>query len=140
MYRFTSQTEHDQVVIESAKTYLNSMQQGYMISTNPGSEKNFWVGSDSNYPDIVVWKSYSSGSTSGAVSVIEEIETVESVNDIESEQWREYSELGATFRLIVPQKVVSTTIEILHRKNIRVSELWYYFRDDYNRISFAKAD
>lgn len=138
MYRFSSQNEHDEVVLESAKTYWHLEQQGFKVSVNPGSDKNCSVG-ESNYPDVVVWLPASANSSTGVTRIIEEIETAESVTDIEAEQWNKYSQIGALFRLIVPWEAVSSTVEILHRKNIRVTELWYYYYDSTNKIGFTKA-
>ncbi len=57
MSRFRTQSEHDIVVRESARTYAEQEKKGYKISTNPGSDKNFFVGTerDPKYPDVVVW-------------------------------------------------------------------------------------
>jgi len=133
------QDEHDSVVMASAQTYDGLRAKGLQVSINPGSEKNRFVGTEDNpqYPDVIVWKPTAVYSTQGVAQVIEEIETTDSVTVEESNQWRKYSQLGATFRLIVPDGYGQKVISILRAEHITVSEIWCYY---YNagRILFKK--
>lgn len=138
--RSKTQGEHDSVVAASAHTYSEQERRGYLVSTNPGSEKNQSVGprDDPQYPDVVVWKPNSPGSTSGTATVIEEIETSESVNEDEGSQWKKYASLGVSiFRLIVPKADAAIAKKIIENKKIGVSEIWSYTING-GRISFDK--
>lgn len=135
-----SQGEHDRVVAASAGTYWKMKQDGYVVSTNPGSEKNQYVGGNQNpqYPDVVVWKPSGPGSTSGTAVVIEEVETADSVTEEEAKQWRDYAALGIEqFRLIVPLALAQEALAIVQRLRIAVHEIWGYFSKD-GSIQFQK--
>lgn len=135
----TSQLEHDSVVRASANTYANLKNKGYKVSINPGSEKNQFVGSETNpcYPDVVVWLPNTIGSTTGQAKIIEEIETVDSVTDKEAVQWKDYGSRGITFLLVVPKGYETEAIRIINRNSITVSELWHYY-SEYGQIKFGK--
>ena len=129
MSRYKTQSEHDIVVRESARTYAEQVKQGYKVSTNPGSDKNFYVGTEQEpkYPDVVVWKPRAPQATGGSVMIIEEIETEETVTEDHASQWKEYGGLGvSSFRLIVPKAKAGDAKSIVDAKKIRVSEIWSY--------------
>jgi hypothetical protein len=133
------ESEHDMVVRASAATYGELEGKGYKVSINPGGEKNTYVGSIlcPCYPDVVVWKPDSIGSTVGTATIIEEIETAGSVNEVEAEQWLDYGKLGAKFILIVPNGYCAEALRLVSERNINVSELWYYWFKDGN-VMFNK--
>ena len=139
-YRYRTQSEHDLVVRESARTYGEQEKKGYKVTTNPDGEKNFYVGTEQNqkFPDIVVWEPSSPQSTGGNVLIIEEVETDESVTEDHATQWKEYGDLGiSVFRLIVPKTRASTAKSIVDTKKIRVSEIWSYVMHN-GSVSFEK--
>ncbi|MBP6919502.1 MAG: hypothetical protein KBC23_00725 [Candidatus Omnitrophica bacterium] len=123
------ESEHDRIVSASAATYGEMQRKGYKVSTNPGGEKNQFVGPASNprYPDVVVWLPDSLGSARGTAVIIEEIETAESVSDSEAEQWKDYGSLGIKFLLIVPSKYCDEALRLISKHNVNVSEVWYYY-------------
>lgn len=136
--RLRTQDEHDIVVAESAKTYWESVQAGNKVDINPDGEHHRSVGKE-NYPDVIVWKPNQPDSDFGMVIVIEEIETSESVNEVESDQWATYADIGVKFILIVPKESVPLANGIIRRKKIRISELWHYSYDINGNIQFIKS-
>lgn len=101
------QINHDKV-LEAACQYLDKSK--YDVYSNPGSMKNTQVG---NYwPDIIVTKKRDNN-----VLFIIEVETPDSVTDNEAKnQWKDYSELGSTFYLLVPYESRNDA-ELLCRAN-----------------------
>lgn len=129
MARRRFQSEHDRVVQASAETYTKKIAEGFRVSTNPGSEHNVYLGSESDprYPDVVVWKPQSPGGETGSTQIIEEIETADSVTEAEADQWVDYGRLfSGTFFLIVPRGVERQALAIVQRKKARVSQIYSY--------------
>lgn len=123
------QSEHDDVVRASSRTYSKLQAEGYQVAINPDGEKNRSVGPPGNprYPDVIVWKPKEPGSSSGTAKIIEEIETSDSVNEEEAKQWEDYAGLGVeTFSLIVPKEKCAEAAEIVRKKAIKVTDIWYY--------------
>lgn len=96
---FGKQSVHDLVISLVAQRWTNPLK--YNITTNPGSEKNRWVGSDKNYPDVICWvKEFNRQ----RAQWIAEVETEESVTQAKARgQWRDYAAIGVPFYLIVPK-------------------------------------
>lgn len=113
----TGQSEHDAVVSASAKTYWEMQEKGYKVSINRGSEKNQYVGPDSNprYPDIVVWMPEYTGAKGGRAAIIEEVETTDSITDSEAAQWKDYGSLGVKFLLIVPKDYCMGALRLIQK-------------------------
>lgn len=124
-----SQSEHDRVVAASARTYGKLEQQGCQVFTNPGPQKNCAVGGTrALYPDVVVVKPETPGSSRGTAVVIEEVETADSVTETEAKQWQDFATLGVgTFRLIVPTASTREALALVQRFRIAVNEVWGYF-------------
>ena len=92
------QNLHDTVISFLARHWHNPSK--YNIATNPGPEKNRWVGSEQNYPDIVGWVQDIS---SQRAVWIAEVETSGSVTDDEARhQWAKYLSTGVALHLVVP--------------------------------------
>jgi len=89
----TLQTFHDRVIEIAA----NNLRENYKVYTNPGTQHNTSVGN--LYPDIIL-----TPKDSNSVSFIIEVETSDSVTAHEAySQWKDYSKLGGTFYLLIPQ-------------------------------------
>ena len=131
--RYTTQLEHDQVVLASADTYNNYRDKGYIISANLTGKECHDIG-QGIYPDLVVWRT---GGEYGRTLIIEEVETAESINFREAKQWKKYANLNYTFYLIVPEDYITQTQEILDKENIKVDLLEYYYFDEEDRIRFS---
>ena len=94
--------DHDRIIYAFAETYEGD----YDIVINPGQEKNEDV--DGKYPDIIFRKKGEKD-----IEAIFEVDVQDYIE--ESEQWKEYSELGYTLILIIPEKdlsIVQTLIEM----------------------------
>ena len=93
------QSAHDRIIDVVAQLWARPGV--YNIATNPGSQKNRWVGSAGVYPDLIGWAPH--GGEDVAVWIAE-VETTDSVSAMEArEQWRRYSTAGAPLHLIVPR-------------------------------------
>jgi hypothetical protein len=123
--RIYTQSEHDAVVQASAETYNQLIQQGYRVTTNPGSERNQQVGSG-NYPDIVVWKPDPLNPTKGTAVIIEEIETQDTVTSQEAAQWKKYGNLSVKFILLVPAAKSREAFALVQMEAVKVAEIWSY--------------
>ena len=134
-----NQSEHDAVVLASARTYSGWTNKGFKVSVNPNGQKNQFVGKSESplYPDVVVWEPHSSGSASGKAHIIEEIETEDSVTEQEAGQWADYGSLGvATFNLVVPARCRDDALEIIRRNKIRgITRVQAYYARN-GRIEF----
>jgi hypothetical protein len=117
-----AQSEHDSIVALSARSYgSTAAANGYGVDTNPNGQKNRSVGPDGNarYPDVIMWKPESPGSTRGIAEVIEEIETGDSVTEAEASQWADYASLNVrVFNLVVPNAKKQAALELIRRKGI----------------------
>ncbi len=113
------QTSHDWVV-NIAGGRLDAAK--YTVYMNPGSQKNTAVGGE--YPDIIV-----TPRGLNTIQFIIEVETEASVNDSEATQWKLYSELGATFYILVPYSSLKAARSICARKAIRAKFGYYWFDD-----------
>jgi hypothetical protein len=136
--RYTTQSEHDQVVRASAATYNQLLQQGYKVGINPGAETNQQVGSG-NYPDVIVWKpNPPPKQNEGTAVIIEEIETEDSVTANEAAQWKKFGELSVSkFILIVPATKIREALALVQSERVKVSEIWSY-EDRGGRYFFTK--
>lgn len=134
-----SQSEHDTVVRESAKTYSDMVSKGCKVAINPDGEKNQRVGPESNprYPDIIVWRPENPYSSSGKAEVIEEVETADSVTEEEAKQWKDYGSLGIKFILTVPKGYAKEAARIVDAKSANVTEIWHYYSEN-GGIKFQK--
>lgn len=134
-----SQSEHDRVIAASARTYWKMEQQGYQVSTNPGPQKNCAVGGTrALYPDVVVVKPETPGSSRGTAVIIEEVETADSVTETEAKQWQNFASLGiGTFRLIVPTTSTREALALVQQFRIAVNEIWGYFFES-GEVKFQK--
>lgn len=115
---------HDKALRDIARKRFDGIK--YDVYTNPGGEKNAYVGPDSNplYPDIVVLeKGYGRSRTAIAIG---EVETQDSINEIESKQWANYSATKIPFYLYIPTGCIKETIALLNKKNIKISGLRAY--------------
>ncbi len=130
--RYTTQKEHDAVVIESARAYDAFKVQGYLVSINVTEHPCHDVG-NSNYPDVVVWKP---GGDYGDIEIIEEIETSETVNLNAAKKWKKYCTFSRVFFLIVPKKYISLAAKIVKSENIGISMIQYYEINSNSEISF----
>ncbi len=103
---------HDRVIAEAVKV-LN--QKDFDIYTNPGSEKNAWIGD--NYPDIIMTQKGTSD-----IKFIIEVETSDSVNMHEAEtQWKKYAnEIKTTFYLLVPESFAFKAKQLAGQVGINV--------------------
>ncbi len=135
----TYQTEHDRIVAASARTYSKLVLDGFQVAINPGGEKNRWVGPEQSprYPDVIVWKPTSPGSTSGTAHRIEEIETDDSVTLAEAAQWRDYGALGIHFLLVVPRGRAADAARLVDTERVNVNEIWTYSFPN-GQVQFAK--
>ena len=129
--RTAGQSEHDAVVLASARTYADWKNKGFVVSVNPDGQKNQSIGSDQKprYPDVLVWRPNTPGASSGRAHIIEEIETDDSVTEEEAGQWADYGSLGVeTFSLVVPVELRDDALEIIRRRGIsgitRVQGYW----------------
>jgi hypothetical protein len=137
--RLYGQSEHDRVVEASAGTYSQLTQQGYQVTTNPGDQKNRYVGSEQHlFPDVIVWKPDQNDPNRGQAIIIEEIETSETVNQNSVDQWISYAALGVSkFILIVPANSASEAHRLVQVNNIKVTEIWSYTVQN-NQVYFTK--
>lgn len=119
----TNQNLHDKVVKDIAKSRFDGIK--YDVYTNPNGEKNAYIGPEENkvYPDIVVLEKGYDRRTGIAIG---EIETDDSINDNEAEQWSEYSSSVIPFYLYIPAGYAQTTIDIMKKKDIKISGLRTY--------------
>jgi len=122
----TNQGVHDKAVKNIARKRFDGVK--YDVYTNPGSEKNASVGSETNptYPDIVVLEKGYGRRTAIAIG---EIETSDSITDNEADQWREYAATKIPFYLYIPAGNAQKTTDILNKKSIKISGLRTYKYD-----------
>ena len=122
MSQFGMQSMHDRVVALAAQQWNNPLQ--HAITTNPGGQKNRWVGSEKIYPDIIAWKR----DLNRDVAVwIAEVETQDSITSEEAyTQWKKYSNLNTPFYLIVPKGYRAYAKNLANRARITVSGIYEY--------------
>jgi len=113
------QAVHDTIIQEA----FNSLDKvSHDVYINPGTKNLTSV--NSLYPDIII-----TAKGDKNVKFIIEVETQDSVNLNEVDQWKQYSQLGGTFYLLVPRDM-KTTAEILCRQNeIKVRIGIYYYEN-----------
>lgn len=105
------QSIHDQVLEDSAKSYLK-ITQPENIKINPANSKNFDI--EGKYPDIIVKL------PTGEI-ILEEIETESTVNEQAQEKWRGLSNLGHELRVIVPLSKLDLAKELASRLTIPIN-------------------
>ncbi|MFH0805187.1 MAG: hypothetical protein V1916_03250 [Patescibacteria group bacterium] len=133
----TEQEEHDLVVAASATTYQSYAQQGYLVSTNPGSLLHHDVG-NGHFPDVVVWKP--SGEY-GKTYIIEEVETESTVNDeFKHKEWHRLAQIGGTFYLVVPRHLIPLARSIVEQQKIAVDMVQGYYFDREHRVHFTTGE
>lgn len=88
----TSQSEHD-TVIQTAYNNLDKI--NHKVYINPNQQRNTNI--NGHYPDIII-----TPANDNTVKFTIEVETADSINNAEVPQWRNYSQLGGTFYLLVP--------------------------------------
>ena len=132
--RETNQGDHDKAVKDIAVARFSYEEND--TYTNPGGEKNAYVGPESNpqYPDIVVLEKGAGRRT--AVNIAE-IETADSINEEESKQWDDYFQTGIPFYLYVPSGYSGTAKILLKNNRIVVAGLRTYNYDQFGRISIT---
>jgi len=115
---------HDQV-IKIAASYITK----YKVYTNPGSEKNASLGN--LYPDIIL----TDKNTNTVVFTIE-VETAESVTESEADQWKQFSNLGGTFYLMVPQNQRAEAERICKKYLIPVKYATYWVENGQLKLNY----
>lgn len=113
------QSIHDRI-IEVAYEGLDKTNHDVYI--NPGIQKNIQV--NNLYPDIIITKKGEKN-----VKFIIEVETQDSINQNEVPQWKEYSQLGGSFYLLVP-KTMKDTAELLCRQNEIKARFGVYYEEN----------
>lgn len=125
-----AQTKHDRVIALLVQKWSDPGK--YNITTNPGSEKNRWVGSDANYPDIVAWRRVGSQDTCVWFA---EVETEDSVSESHAkDQWAKYDSLPGPFYLVVPAGLGATARQIARRAALTIDA---FFEWDFVASSFT---
>jgi hypothetical protein len=113
------QAVHDTIIQEA----FNSLDKvSHDVYINPGTQNLTSV--NSLYPDIII-------TAKGDINVkfIIEVETQDSVNLNEIDQWKQYSQLGGIFYLLVPRDM-KTTAEILCRQNEIKARIGIYYYEN----------
>jgi hypothetical protein len=97
---------HDWVIRKVQEKYSRLYSE---VRTNPGEETNFDY--KGKYPDIVL-VNY------GQVVQIVEVETRETINADRVAKWKEMSELGVKFTLMVPKELQGTARDICWKNGL----------------------
>jgi hypothetical protein len=103
------QNEHDSVILAA---YNNLDKINHKVYTNPNQQKNTSI--NGQYPDIII-----TPINDNTVKFVIEVETADSVNNMEVDQWRNYSKLGGSFYLLVPFNTRTTAELLCHQNNIK---------------------
>ena len=119
---------HDQIISEIV---LRLNRDKYDIYTNPGQEHNAGIGA--NYPDVIL-----TDKGTNTVRFFMEVETADSVNAEECQsQWRKYySEINATFYLVVPVSSLNRAKEICQKCGINARFTTYAENDGLIEFNF----
>ncbi|MFA5386068.1 MAG: hypothetical protein WC297_00065 [Candidatus Paceibacterota bacterium] len=127
----TNQGIHDKAVKDIARKRFDGVK--YDVYTNPGGEKNAYVGSKTNpiHPDILVLEKGYGLRTAIAIG---EIETSDSITDNEADQWKEYAATKIPFYLYIPAGNASKATDILKKKGIKISGLRTYKYDSLGEL------
>jgi hypothetical protein len=131
---FGKQSIHDLVIGILKQRWMDTTK--YNIDTNPGSEKNRWVGSEQNkqYPDLIAWAREFNRDRARWIA---EVETEESVTVSEaSGQWTGYAKLGLPFYLVVPIGYKRSAEMLAGTAGIKVARVYEYWFAD-NRLQIA---
>jgi hypothetical protein len=116
------QSTHDRVIALVAERWASP--QEHNITTNPGSERNRWAGSDDRYPDLVGW---ARGNSGDVLRWVAEVETEESVTEAEARgQWRTYAAIGVPFYLVVPQGYGARSRELARAAGVGLTAVYEY--------------
>ncbi len=107
--QFLAQHEHDSV-IQSAFNNLDKT--NFKVYINPNQQQNASI--KGYYPDIII-----TPINDTTVKFVIEVETADSINTTEVQQWRNYSQLGGTFYLLVPSAYKNHAELVCRQNNIK---------------------
>jgi hypothetical protein len=111
------QAVHDTIIQEA---FNNLDKVNHDVYINPGTQNATSV--NSLYPDIIIT---SKGDKN--VKFIIEVETQDSINLNEVEQWKQYSQLGGIFYLLVPRDMKATAEILCHQNEVKARIGIYYY-------------
>ncbi len=116
------QSLHDTLIDLLARYWHNSAK--YNLTTNPGSDKNRWIGSDSNFPDLVGWVPIPGGEKGVWIA---EVETGTTVTESEArEQWAKYDATGVPFYVVVPTGYGATARALAVRLKLTIDGFYEF--------------
>lgn len=106
------QNRHDTIITILAKQ-LESDNKDVRVNPNNTNQNGIKADSEMVYPDLfVVDRDY--------VTEIYEVESETTINESSLDQWRKYSRISPKFYLVIPEKSVEATKNLVAKANIKV--------------------